>query len=80
MSWALFAGMVALDSAPFISLGVFILLTVPLSLLLLAALRYQERHKTCPECGNDVLRVARVCQYCGYRWQPPLPDSVLPSS
>jgi hypothetical protein len=49
------------------------LLAAPPLLIGLAILGYHERHKPCPECANEVLSVARVCQYCGYRWQSPLP-------
>jgi uncharacterized protein UPF0547 len=33
---------------------------------------YKENHKNCPECMNTVLAGARICQHCGYRWEPPL--------
>jgi hypothetical protein len=33
-----------------------------------------KKWKECPECCNQVLTDARVCQYCGYRWKPPLPS------
>jgi len=33
-----------------------------------------KRRKDCPECCNTVHVDARVCQYCGYRWKPPLPE------
>jgi hypothetical protein len=59
--------------------GGIALLALPPSLIGLAILRYRERHKTCPECANEVLSAARVCQHCGYRWQPPLSRPSLPS-
>jgi hypothetical protein len=27
--------------------------------------------KTCPDCAETVLSAARVCRYCGYRFEPP---------
>jgi len=82
-SYALFAwymssedwGMHAL--LPLIFGGVALLVVPPL-LIGSSILGYRERHKTCPECANEVLSVARVCQYCGYRWQPPLPPPEFP--
>lgn len=55
------------------------LIVVPPCLIGFAILGYRERHKTCPECANEVLSAARVCQYCGYRWQPPLPPPDPPA-
>ena len=31
-------------------------------------------HKTCPDCAETVLAAARVCRYCGYRFEQ-APDS-----
>lgn len=36
---------------------------------------YRQNHKSCPECLNTVLAGSRVCQYCGFRWRPPLSDA-----
>jgi ribosomal protein S27AE len=33
---------------------------------------YNAKRKQCPECGNTVFKMARVCQYCSYRWAPSL--------
>jgi hypothetical protein len=59
--------------------GAFALVAVPPCLIGLAIFGYRERHKRCPECANEVLGAARVCQYCGYRWLPPLPSADLPA-
>ncbi len=59
--------------------GGIALIAVPPLLIGFAILGYRERHKTCPECANEVLSAARVCQYCGYRWQPPLPPPNPPA-
>jgi len=32
----------------------------------------EVRLKTCPECAETVRREARVCRYCGHRFEPPL--------
>jgi hypothetical protein len=58
---------------PLVFGGVALLVAPPL-LIGFAFHSYRKRHKTCPECANEVLSVARVCQYCRYRWQPPLPS------
>jgi Uncharacterised protein family UPF0547 len=33
-----------------------------------AYLRFQESVKTCPDCVTRVPANARVCRYCGYRF------------
>jgi hypothetical protein len=66
-SWALFAWYMSS-----VDWSMHALVALPPCLIGLAILGYQERHKSCPECANEVLSAARVCQYCGYRWQPPL--------
>ncbi|HUB99951.1 MAG TPA: zinc ribbon domain-containing protein [Solirubrobacterales bacterium] len=33
---------------------------------------FRDRHKSCPECANTVLDAARVCHFCGFRWEPEL--------
>jgi hypothetical protein len=30
-----------------------------------------ERFKKCPDCAERVLAEARVCRFCGYRFEPP---------
>lgn len=62
----------SLDALLLLMFGVVAVLLCPL-LLYFAIAGYRERHKICPECGNEVLAVARVCHYCAYRWQPALP-------
>jgi hypothetical protein len=55
-----------------LALGGVALMVLPPCLVAFAVLAYRAKHKTCPECANEVLSAARVCQYCGYRWEPPL--------
>lgn len=33
---------------------------------------YRDNHKNCPECLNTLNARVRICQHCGYRWEPPL--------
>jgi hypothetical protein len=40
---------------------------------------YRDNHKICPECVNTVNAKARVCEYCGYRWEPPLEGKDRPN-
>jgi hypothetical protein len=74
LSWHLSSQDWNLHAALLLVTGGFALVVVPPCLVAIAILGYRENHKTCPECANDVLSAARVCQYCGYRWQPPLPS------
>jgi hypothetical protein len=37
----------------------------------LFGLRPKRAVKRCPECAETVLAAARVCRYCGYRFEPP---------
>jgi len=30
--------------------------------------------KTCPECAEHVQKAARVCRFCGHRFEPDVPD------
>jgi hypothetical protein len=36
-------------------------------------LGYRRGHQTCPECMNVVHAQARLCHFCGLRFQPPVP-------
>jgi hypothetical protein len=62
----------AAPSLPFVC-GIFILAGLIPSALYTAYVSPRSTHMRCPECANEVLRGARVCQYCGFRWKPPLP-------
>ncbi len=31
--------------------------------------RYRDAHKECPDCAETVLARAKVCRYCGFRWE-----------
>jgi amino acid transporter len=53
--------------------GMFIVLGIVVYGAWLLRFNYRENHKPCRECMNTVHAEARVCQYCGYRWEPPLP-------
>ncbi|WP_457812116.1 zinc ribbon domain-containing protein [Sinorhizobium meliloti] len=33
-----------------------------------AAIQEPRREKNCPDCGETVLDVAKVCKHCGYRF------------
>ncbi len=67
-------GSMNLRSPLLVACGVVTMVFAPPFLIGFTIMGYQERHKTCPECANDVQSVARVCHYCGYRWQSPLPS------
>ena len=71
-------GGMTLRSPLLIASGVATIVFAPPAFMGFTIAGYQERHKTCPECGNDVKRVARICQHCGYRWLPPLPSAIAP--
>ena len=60
-----------LTPSSFGGMGMVLFLVVFLGVIL--HFTYKQNHKGCPECMNTVLAGARVCQHCGYRWQPPLP-------
>jgi hypothetical protein len=35
---------------------------------------YKQNHQTCPECMNVIHARARVCHFCGFRFQSPVPS------
>jgi hypothetical protein len=53
------------------TIGLFYLVMLVVVAYFEAVRRHREKHKTCPDCANVVLRAARVCQFCGYRWAAP---------
>lgn len=57
--------------------GTVALITATIYLAIKLPGDYKRTHKTCPECANTVLEKARICQYCAYRWEPPLPEATV---
>jgi hypothetical protein len=74
LAWDVSSKGAQLHSFHLLAVGGFAVVVAPPCLVAFSIIGYRERHKTCPECANDVLSAARVCQYCGYRWEPPLPS------
>jgi drug/metabolite transporter (DMT)-like permease len=60
----------ALHSFGFLQwIGIAGLIATVVGWLITAHLIARDRSKSCPDCAERVLAKAKVCRYCGFRWE-----------